>query len=438
MKRTAWLAGVGLVLALGPGAATAAADPLDVRVGGGQLRVSETEPVGAPSNFGGNNDVSISFANGIYTVTDSAGVVASGTRCANVVGSVTTAECTASGAEAINGITAQLKGGDDSLQIAASVTIGATVSAGPGNDTVRGGSGNDNIQGEAGRDTIFGGAGDDTIDTQGSADPNAQAGVEADAMNCGAGNDTAVIDNRDGFLDANGNLTATTGECETVQRPAGPAPPPAPPATTGGGQQPSINQPAVNPVQPGQQVPTFVPPAPSGVRCTLVFPGTPQADRFLGTAGGDRMVGLGGNDLMDGLAGQDCLYGGDGNDTMRGGDGNDRLSAGAGNDTADGGAGADSVYGSAGRDSLLGRDGNDLLSAGDGNDRASGGAGRDRILAGKGRDTVVAGDGNDVIDVRDGSRDVVSCGAGRDIVRRDSKDVLRNCERRVNRLPRAS
>jgi hypothetical protein len=50
---------------------------------------------------------------------------------------------------------------------------------------------------------------------------------------------------------------------------------------------------------------------------------------------------------------------------------------------------------------------------------------------------VTAGDGNDVIDVRDGSRDVVSCGAGRDIVRRDSKDVLRGCERRVDRLPRA-
>src|SRR5215207_9460416 len=89
MKRSAWLAGVSLVLALGPAAATAAADPLDVRVGGGQLRISETEPLGAPNNFGGPNNVQITLSGGTYTINDSAGVVASGTRCVNVPGSLT-------------------------------------------------------------------------------------------------------------------------------------------------------------------------------------------------------------------------------------------------------------------------------------------------------------------------------------------------------------
>jgi Ca2+-binding RTX toxin-like protein len=442
MRRTMWLAGAGLVLALGPGAAVASADPVEVRVGAGQLRISELEPPMAPNNYGTANDVTVTLNGSTYTVASPNGATASGTRCVQRPLDANTVDCTASPGEPIDGITVQLKGGDDRLDLAQNITVPATVSGGPGNDRIYGGGGNDTLNGEAGQDAVFGRGGNDTINTQGSADPNAQAGVEADGVNCGAGTDTAVIDNRDGFLDANGNLTPTTGECETVQRPVGPPPPPpiTPPGGTsggGGGQQPSINQPTINPIQQGQQVPSFVPPAPSGVRCSLIFPGTAGPDRFLGSSGGDRMVGLAGNDLMDGLAGNDCLYGGDGNDTMRGGDGNDRLSAGAGNDTADGAAGSDSVYGSAGRDYLLGRDGNDLLSAGDGNDRVSGGAGRDRILAGKGRDTVTAGDGNDVIDVRDGSRDVVNCGAGRDTVRRDSKDVLRSCERRVNRLPRA-
>jgi Ca2+-binding RTX toxin-like protein len=435
MRRTTWLAGVGLVLALGPGAATAMADPTDVSIGAGQLRLAEVQPPLTGNDFGGDNNVSVSFAGGTYTVTDAAGAVTTSARCVQV--DVNTVTCTPTPGSPVNGITATLRAGNDQLNINQNVTVAATVSAGRGNDTVRGGAGNDSIQGEAGQDSVFGGAGNDTINTQGSADPNLQAGVEADAMNCGAGTDTAIIDNRDGFLDAGGNLTATTGECETVQRPGGTAPP-APPTNPGGGQQPSINQPTINPIPPGGPAPPNIPPAPSNVRCTLVFPGTAGADRFLGSAGGDRMVGLAGNDLMDSLAGQDCLYGGEGNDTMRAGDGNDRISGGNGNDRGDGGAGADSIYGSAGRDYLLGRDGNDLLSAGVGNDRLSGGAGRDRILASGGRDTINAGDGNDVVDTRDGSRDVVNCGAGRDTVRRDSRDRLISCERRVSRLPRAT
>jgi len=37
--------------------------------------------------------------------------------------------------------------------------------------------------------------------------------------------------------------------------------------------------------------------------------------------------------------------------------------------------------------------------------------------------------GNDTINVVDGRRDVVDCGAGRDRVHADRRDVLRNCER---------
>ncbi len=54
----------------------------------------------------------------------------------------------------------------------------------------------------------------------------------------------------------------------------------------------------------------------------------------------------------------------------------------------------------------------------------------DRVRAGGGDDTVYAGPGDDRIDVRDGTRDVVSCGGGRDLVLADRRDaVARDCER---------
>jgi hypothetical protein len=45
MRRRTWLTGVGLLLALGPGASSAMANSSDVRVGAGQLLISEFEPV---------------------------------------------------------------------------------------------------------------------------------------------------------------------------------------------------------------------------------------------------------------------------------------------------------------------------------------------------------------------------------------------------------
>jgi len=56
--------------------------------------------------------------------------------------------------------------------------------------------------------------------------------------------------------------------------------------------------------------------------------------------------------------------------------------------------------------------------------------GRDRIEPSWGKDRVRAGAGDDVIFLRDDSRDVVSCGPGRDLVYADRRDVVgRDCER---------
>jgi dipeptidyl aminopeptidase/acylaminoacyl peptidase len=60
--------------------------------------------------------------------------------------------------------------------------------------------------------------------------------------------------------------------------------------------------------------------------------------------------------------------------------------------------------------------------------------GRDRIEPSWGKDRVRAGAGNDLIFARDTSRDVVSCGPGKDVVYVDHRDkVGRDCERVIHR-----
>jgi hypothetical protein len=110
---------------------------------------------------------------------------------------------------------------------------------GPGNDELRGISGNDQIDGDAGNDTIHGGAGDDTVvggagrdSINGDGDYSNQglsAGNdtiqardgEIDAVACGFGADTVVLDA--------GDVVDLIGDCEAVDRPAAtPAPGPSP------------------------------------------------------------------------------------------------------------------------------------------------------------------------------------------------------------------
>ena len=83
---------------------------------------------------------------------------------------------------------------------------------GPAGDALHAGSENDTVTGNGGSDRLFGGDGDDTI--------QARDGV-VDTIDCGNGNDTAVVDAAD----------LVTG-CETVQLPpAPPAPAPTEPTT---------------------------------------------------------------------------------------------------------------------------------------------------------------------------------------------------------------
>ncbi len=75
-------------------------------------------------------------------------------------------------------------------------------------------------------------------------------------------------------------------------------------------------------------------------------------------------------------------------------------------------AGGDKISGKGGKDVLLGRGGDDCL------------------LGGKGRDKYSGGSGADTIRAKDKTRDVIRCGAGRDVVFADKVDrVGKDCER---------
>ena len=88
-----------------------------------------------------------------------------------------------------------------------------------------------------------------------------------------------------------------------------------------------------------------------------------------------------------------------------------RITGTSGADTLKGSASADVISGGAGADRLFGFGGNDVLTGGPGRDVLDGGAGNDRLV------------------VRDTAKDTVTCGAGRDTVVADQRDVAKkDCE----------
>ncbi len=86
---------------------------------------------------------------------------------------------------AVKSIAVALAGGNDTLTLGSSVTVGTTIDGGSGKDTITGGAGRDTISGGSGNDRIFGGSGNDLL--------LAKDGV-ADILDGGAGTDTAVVD----------------------------------------------------------------------------------------------------------------------------------------------------------------------------------------------------------------------------------------------------
>lgn len=101
--------------------------------------------------------------------------------------------------------------------------------------------------------------------------------------------------------------------------------------------------------------------------------------------------------------------------------------------TISGTARADRLIGTGAPEIMRGGGGNDTISAGGGADSVYGDAGNDRLNGGTGRDKVFGGSGNDVIVAADGAVDTIDCGAGKDTVRADRKDIVRNCEKVIRK-----
>jgi Tol biopolymer transport system component len=94
---------------------------------------------------------------------------------------------------------------------------------------------------------------------------------------------------------------------------------------------------------------------------------------------------------------------------------------------------ADRLKGTGAPEIIRGGGGNDTITAGGGADAAYGDAGNDRVDGGPGRDKLFGGTGNDAIVATDGAVDTIDCGAGKDQVRADRKDVVRKCEKVTRR-----
>ncbi|MEL6563875.1 MAG: calcium-binding protein [Pseudomonadota bacterium] len=148
---------------------------------------------------------------------------------------------------------------------------------------------------------------------------------------------------------------------------------------------------------------------------TIDSPTGPEWSEIYGGQGNDNITGSNqlitylyggeGNDtITSGGFGTQGLYGGMGNDSLVGTNGDEEFYGDADNDTVDGGRGDDTIEGGAG---------NDDVRAGTGDDSVDGGTGEDFIRGGVGEDTLNGGDDNDRI-VGQRNADSIDGGAGED------------------------
>ena len=144
------------------------------------------------------------------------------------------------------------------------------------------------------------------------------------------------------------------------------------------------------------------------VAAVLMVGGVALAATKIGTDGPDTLMGTKGSDALSGRGGTDWIDGRAGNDVIRGGPGNDDPLSSRPIGILDGGRGADIISGGPGIDLLF-----------------------DGPLREGAQDILKGGDGNDDLTTynRPAARDMVSCGAGRDLADVDRKDIVSDdCE----------
>jgi Ca2+-binding RTX toxin-like protein len=184
--------------------------------------------------------------------------------------------------------------GNDWISIDGSLTVGAAIDGGAGNDRITGGGGDDTILGDRGNDRLQGGGGNDTV-------------------NAGAGNDWVWGGDGDDIVHGDAGHDHLFGDAGFDQL--------------------------------------------FGDAGHDALQGGADDDLLDGGAGHDRLRGGDGNDQLFGQEGKDQLYGELGDDLLDGGGDNDKLWGGEGNDVIKGGTGADHLNGGGGDDLLDGDEG---------------------------------------------------------------------------------
>jgi Ca2+-binding RTX toxin-like protein len=418
------------------------------------------------ASAGETNELSVFLIEGVYHLTDSAGLN-SGSGCSS--GSVTAVACPAAGVTSL-----QIDLGDSNDTALMPTPTPTTASGADGNDSLTGGFLGDVLSGGEGQDVVDGGSGDDHLNG-GAGDDVLRGGFGADTASGNDGDDSLEggpghADSGDVFHGGSGSDTAdyssASGGTVTL--------------SLDGAANDGVAGEADN-IGPTGDVENLV-----GTNIASIF-----GDTLLGNAGPNILTGAGGDDDLDGGAGDDTFIeaplasgsddfvGGIGLDTVDysarlapvivdpddnaddgdgtaleldnvasdvegvvGGAGSDRLTASPLGSLLRGGPGGDTVLGLGGGDDLQGEAGDDTLDGGAGADELGGGNGSDTAFyasrsaplsldlgdpdpdggaedgAGDaliGLENLVGGSGDDVL-IGDSAANIITGGAGDDLL----------------------
>jgi Ca2+-binding RTX toxin-like protein len=322
---------------------------------------------------------------------------------------------TIAGAEAIDNLTIQALGGNDTIDASALAAgvIGLTIDGGAGNDVITGSQGNDFLLGGDGNDTVTGGRGNDFADLGAGDDTFIwNPGDGSDTVEGNTGTDTLVFNGSNApenisiagnageailFRDI-GNVTMDLDGVEHIQLNAAGG---ADNVTVGDLTGTAVTQVAIDLSSgPGSK-------AGDGAADTVTVNGTAGNDHIT-------VAGSGGSIVVNGLAAQVTI-----------------AHADAGDQLTINGLGGDDVIDASGL--KPGRLANLTINGGDGNDTITGSAANDTVIGGRGNDVALLGGGDDtfVWNPGDGS-DTVEGQAGTDTLQFNGANVSENIDISAN------
>ena len=142
----------------------------------------------AGDNLGNTISIGVSADGRQYTIESAAPLEVGGGICWHPEANEDSLLCEAA---AIAGFEINANGGNDTITLAATVPVPATLRGGPGEDRLTGGAGNDKLVGGPGEDKLSGGGGNDSL-FGGEGDDQLSGGAGDDRMLGGSGNDVLV------------------------------------------------------------------------------------------------------------------------------------------------------------------------------------------------------------------------------------------------------